>query len=121
MLPVHPATGRQHLCFVVDHLSGSIEAEAFPTQEAEPFVRWLRTKFEWHRRRTPDRPVPTVLHADNGGAFVSRQLVALCEEFGVRLVHGLPYHPQSQGKVERQNGVFKKKVRRAWPVSPRGA
>ena len=103
------ATKRQHLCLVVDHLSGSIEFEAFRTQEAIPFVTWLRGLFEQYRS-SEGEPVPRLLHADNGGAFVSQQLKDLCEEFGVKLVHGLPYHPQSQGKVERQNGVIKNKI-----------
>lgn len=93
---------------MVDHLSGSIECEAFPTQEAGPFVAWLRGLFEYYKS-SDGTPVPRILHADNGGAFVSDELKALCAEFGVKIVHGLPYHPQSQGKVERQNGVIKKK------------
>src|SRR5579885_1787849 len=102
--------GRQFLCVCVDHLSGSVEAEAFPTQQAAPILAWLRKLIMWHRQY--DATAPRILHTDNGAAFVCQDMQALCAEFGIVLKHGAPYHPQSQGKVERLNALFKTQVRR---------
>ena len=51
---------------------------------------------------------PEKLQSDNGGEFVSHVLEELCSSLKIRIFHGRPYHPQSQGKVERLN----KKIRR---------
>ena len=37
-------------------------------------------------------------------------VAALCEKLGIKVVKGRPYHPQSQGKVERAHRSFKKKI-----------
>jgi len=47
---------------------------------------------------------PMILQSDNGREFVSailREVVGMWE--GVKIVHGRPRHPQSQGSVERAN------------------
>ena len=49
---------------------------------------------------------------DNGTPFDTRMLVSLCRKHDVFLVHGRPYHPQSQGKVERLNRTLKNMVRK---------
>ena len=44
---------------------------------------------------------PQICHTDNGTPFDSRMLTELCRSHDTFLVHGRPYHPQSQGKAER--------------------
>ena len=53
---------------------------------------------------------PQIMHTDNGTPFNTRMLVSLCRDHDVFLVHGRPYHPQSQGKVERLNRTLKNMV-----------
>lgn len=43
---------------------------------------------------------PTTLQSDNGREFIADVIKKLAEEFKIRLVHGRPYHAQSQGQVE---------------------
>ena len=43
---------------------------------------------------------PKVLQADNGGEF-KKAIEKLCKKLAVKIVRSSPYHPQSQGKVER--------------------
>ena len=55
---------------------------------------------------------PQILHTDNGTPFHSKMLASLCRDHDVFLVHGRPYHPQSQGKVERLNRTLKTMARK---------
>jgi transposase InsO family protein len=46
---------------------------------------------------------PIVLHTDNGREFENAVVRALCEEFDVKIVHGIPRKSSTQGSVERAN------------------
>ena len=46
---------------------------------------------------------PKLLTSDNGGEFDSNDLRRACKELGVEKRTSVPYRPQSQGNVERQN------------------
>ena len=53
---------------------------------------------------------PLVIQHDQGAEFdgaVSR----LCKQLQIKVIKGRPYHPQSQGKVERAHRTLKKKLR----------
>ena len=53
---------------------------------------------------------PRVIQHDQGTEFdgaVSR----LCKALEIKVIKGCPYHPHSQGKVERAHRTFKKKLR----------
>ena len=50
-----------------------------------------------------------MLQADNGGEF-KKAVQKLCEKLAVKIVRGSPYHPQSQGKVERSHRALRKKI-----------
>lgn len=53
---------------------------------------------------------PPVLLTDNGAGFVSDILAGYLKRYGIRQIHGKPYHPQTQGKVERFNRTIKQKT-----------
>ena len=46
---------------------------------------------------------PRILQTDNGREFNNNDLVGVMNEFKIRHINGRPYHPQSQGRVERFN------------------
>ena len=51
---------------------------------------------------------PVILQSDNGSEFTSHVITELKEVWPtLKLVHGKPRHPQSQGSVERANGDIK--------------
>ena len=52
--------------------------------------------------------IPTVLTSDEGGEFTSRAFENWLQEFGIRHHLTSPYHPQSNGIIERFNGTIQK-------------
>jgi len=53
--------------------------------------------------------IPVLLHTDNGTEFAG-EVAKTCKAFGVEQVHGRPYHPQSQGCVERRVQTLKRRL-----------
>lgn len=53
--------------------------------------------------------MPTLL-TDNGAGFAGEIMEKYLRARGVRHIFGAPYHPQTQGKVERFNRTMKEKV-----------
>lgn len=52
---------------------------------------------------------PKVLQCDNGGEF-KKAVEHLCRKLEVKIIRSSPYHPQSQGKVERSHRTLRKKI-----------
>ena len=51
---------------------------------------------------------PQKIHTDNGKEFCNRLLEDFCKDNDIGLIHGRPYHPQSQGTVESYNKEIKR-------------
>jgi len=49
----------------------------------------------------------TRLLSDNGSSFVSGDLAKFLDKKEIDLIHGKPYHPQTQGKIERYHRSMK--------------
>lgn len=52
-----------------------------------------------------------ILHTDNGGEFVNNEVNEITNRYKIKHVRGRPYHPQSQGVVERFNKTIKRRLR----------
>ena len=52
---------------------------------------------------------PNIIQSDNGGEF-KKAVEKLCKILHVKIIRGSPYHPQSQGKVERSHRSLRKKI-----------
>ena len=74
------------------------------SKEAGSIANILRTIFQ-------DHGAPHYLHSDNGTEFVNRFVKDVCDRFNTKIVHGRPYHPQSQGQVENLNRRVKNCLR----------
>ena len=57
-----------------------------------------------------DHTVPEIIQCDNGPEFRG-EAEKFFQERGIQVRRGRPYHPQSQGKVERNNRDIKAKIR----------
>jgi hypothetical protein len=53
------------------------------------------------RRAVEAFGAPQALHVDNGGPYVSKQLLHALATLGVRITHSKPRRPQGRGKIER--------------------
>jgi len=50
------------------------------------------------------------LLSDNGSSYISGDLAAWLESQGMEHVRGAPYHPQTQGKIERWHQTLKNRI-----------
>jgi len=57
----------------------------------------------------PETQRPTLL-SDNGSGFISDELAKYLKIHGIRYIFGKPYHPQTQGKIERFNRRIKEGI-----------
>ena len=53
---------------------------------------------------------PNKITCDNGTHFLNSEVHQFCEENGIKIFHSTSYAPQTQGQVERMNGVLKKQL-----------
>jgi transposase InsO family protein len=103
-LPCADATGRNICVLACDHFTkykwGLALDSKRPRGVAE-FLKWI-TRQEGAAERW---------HCDNGGEFKNPYIKALMAELEVeKMTHGKALHPQTQGLIERANGVLKKKM-----------
>ena len=68
------------------------------------------------REKYPDGKPMLIM--DNGTQFVSRDFKKLLSEIDLKPVHSRPYHPQTNGKIERMNGTVKTEaIKKKCPVN----
>ena len=53
------------------------------------------------------------LLSDNGSSYISADLAQWLDDRKIEHIRGAPYHPQTQGKIERWHQTMKNKIGRA--------
>jgi hypothetical protein len=93
--PPSPVDGTQEAVLSVRDLASGAQIlwQAEPGPRAPETVRDLERCFELHG-------APLVLKCDNGPAFNSEELRAVCAKWGVELLWSPPYTPRYNGAVE---------------------
>lgn len=89
--------GNRYVLVIGDYYTKWIEAIALPNQEAETVARCFVEQFAC-RYGIPDQ-----LHSDQGRQFESAVFGEACKMFNIYKTRTTPYHPQSDGMVERFN------------------
>jgi transposase InsO family protein len=74
-----------------------MEAYPIPNQEARTVARKITDEF-FFRFSPPDQ-----LHSNQGRQFESELMAEVCRLLGIHKTRTTPYHPQSDGLVERYN------------------
>lgn len=99
-----PLPDGENLLVCVDYFSRFVEVVEMSSTSTAATVNELMIIFSRFG-------VPVSLKADNGPQFISDEFRLFCEEYGIRLVHSIPYWPQMNGEVERQNRSILKRLR----------
>lgn len=103
--------GWYYLSTVLDDYSRYIIAwKLCTTMKAEDVTDTLNlalTASGCDRARVRHRPR---LLSDNGSSYISADLAAWLEYKGMQHIRGAPYHPQTQGKIERWHQTLKNRI-----------
>lgn len=104
--------GWYYLGTVLDDFSRYIMAwKVFTTMAASDVTEVLDlalSKSDMDRIHVQHRPR---LLSDNGPCYVSGELKTYLEDKGVRHIRGAPYHPMTQGKIERWHRTMKNVIK----------
>ena len=98
--PLHKSTpgGHTHLLVAVDKFTKWIEAvpkKLQATKTATDFIDSIINRFG----------VPHSIITDNGTNFIAEETQKFCREKGIALSFASMAHPQTNGQVERANGL----------------
>ena len=100
---VGPLKGGSHkkknLPVMVDKFTKWIEARPVKTTETEPMMAFISDVV--HRYG-----VPHSIITDNGSNFTADEVKTWCTNLGIKLDYASVYHPQTNGQVERANGLI---------------
>ncbi|XP_058814114.1 uncharacterized protein K02A2.6-like [Topomyia yanbarensis] len=99
-----PLPEGENLLVIVDYYSRYLEVVEMNSITTESTIRELLIVFARYG-------VPETVRADNGPQFSSDEFRAFCTEYGIKLVNTIPYWPQMNGEVERQNRLILKRLR----------
>ena len=91
------ATGNRYIVIIADYFTKWPEAFAVLNQEATTVANLLVREF------VSRYGVPLEIHSDQGRNFGSAVFSEMCPLLGMEKTRTTPYHPQSDGMVERLN------------------
>ncbi|KAM0924514.1 hypothetical protein ACQ4PT_004846 [Festuca glaucescens] len=111
--------GYEYMLVAVDKFTKWVEAKPINSPDAASAVKFIKSiVFRFG--------VPHSIVTDNGSNFTSKEFKAYCAEVGIKLHFASVAHPQTNGQVEKANGIIcsgiKKrllapleKARHTWP------
>lgn len=99
-----PLPEGENLLVCVDYYSRYVEVVVMTDISTKATIDELVTIFSRYG-------IPLSLRADNGPQFSSDEFKTFCNEHGIQLVSTIPYWPQMNGEVERQNRSILKRLK----------
>ncbi|XP_049874146.1 uncharacterized protein K02A2.6-like isoform X1 [Pectinophora gossypiella] len=99
-----PLPSGHYVFVVVDYYSRYKEVKVMKSITSQETVGVLKEIFS-------RLGIPVSLTSDNGRQFISEEFKSFCSEFGIKLYHSIPYWPQQNGEVERQNRDIIKRLK----------
>jgi len=88
----------------IDYHSKWVIARAMPNKEPISVRKFLRDNVIF------GIGPPIEIMCDNGGEFYA-EVASECEKYGIKMVRGAAYHPQTQGAIERTNRTLQEGLR----------
>jgi len=98
-----PNAGVEYLLNIVDCHSKYLWSIPLKSKSGQLVARELEKTFF-------SEGAPKVISSDNGKEFVNDHMTALLLKWNVEQRNSQPYHPQSQGQIERLNGSLKESI-----------
>ena len=106
--------GHTHLLVAVDKFTTWIEAVPITSSTASTAVNFIKSIiFRFG--------VPHSIIADNGTNFTAEEFQNFCKDQGIKLNYASVAHPQSNGQVEKANGLVCSGIKKRLPVPLRRA
>ena len=99
-----PLPSDEYLLVVVDYYSRFMEVVIMKSITTSNTIKEINTIFIRFG-------IPRTISADNGPQFRSEEFKTYCENEGIQLNLTIPYWPQMNGEVERQNRTILKRLR----------
>ena len=93
------AIRKKYLLVMVDKFTKWIEAKPVKTAEARPVIDFISGVVHHYG-------VPHNIITDNGSNFTADEVKTWCANLGIKLDYTSMYHPQTNGQVERANGLI---------------
>jgi transposase InsO family protein len=104
--PLTISHGFRYVLNLIDYLSGWTESIPLVSTTGADIRDAVRR--HWILRFG----APTIIVTDNGANLSRGAFKEYCQELGTTLVATSPYHPQTNGMVERYNGFMSQQIRR---------
>ncbi len=104
-LQTDAADGYQYILSAIDLFSKRGWAVPLKNKEAKTVVVGMRKILSEMKEK------PQSIRSDNGSEFIAKEFKALLTETGIKQVLSSTYLPQSNGQVERFNGILKRLIR----------
>ena len=95
---------KKYLLVMVDKFTKWIEAKSVKMAEAEPVIDFISSVV--HRYGVPHSIV-----TDNGSNFTADEVKTWCVNLGIKLDYASVYHRQTNGQVERANGLIMSSIK----------
>lgn len=96
--------GNQHILTLQDDLTKFVVLKATPTTETALVAKHLISIFCQYG-------IPESIRTDQGSAFCSNLIKEITTYLGIKKVECSPYHPESNGALERTHGSIKQSLR----------
>ena len=90
---------KKYLLVMVDKFTKWIEAKPVKTAESGPEIEFISGVV--HRYGVPHNII-----TDNDSNFTADEVKTWCTNLGIKLDYASVYHPQTNGQVERANGLI---------------
>lgn len=98
-----PLPSGHNLLVLVDYYSRYIEVDVMTNIDSKETIKRISAVFARFG-------LPISLTADNGRQLISDEFRSFCEENNIQLISTIPYWPQMNGEVERQNRSILKRL-----------
>lgn len=99
-----PLPSGHYLLVIIDYYSRYKEIKIMKSISSKDTIEVLKEIFS-------RLGIPTSITCDNGRQFVSEEFKSFCQEQGIKLFNTIPYWPQQNGEVERQNRSILKRLK----------